>query len=149
MTDLTIREVPLSPELEGAFRVPTNLEGTELGDLHAEMTTQLRREAAGIEMTTNQLLLIERIVTTYVTIKDREENDTWRGVSQQKEMNTYLLDLQKEFSKLLQANQEAQKRALLDQVLQVVMDGLELVEDNDVHQKVTNYLTRRFGELGL
>ena len=100
-------------------------------------------------MTTNQLLLIERIVTTYVTIKDREENDTWRGVSQQKEMNTYLLDLQKEFSKLLQANQEAQKRALLDQVLQVVMDGLELVEDNDVHQKVTNYLTRRFGELGL
>ena len=149
MTDITSMNTPPS-DLEAAFRLPLILQDDPMYvGIYNDMMERLQREASGVPMTTLQKLLMERITSLYVTIRWREDNDTWRGVSQQKEFNTYWLDLTKEFNRLLTNNEDQLRDELLRQVQQVVNDAVGQIPDDKIKQNVRKRLATGFREIQL
>lgn len=127
MSDDELDAAP-SDGLDRAFRLPAFIrEDEELSSLYVETVARLREEAKGIPMNTVQRLLMERIATFYVTIKYREDTDTWAGATQQKDFNTYWLSLTSEFNTILQKNDDSLRQAMLLEIQSVVMDSLKRI----------------------
>ena len=150
MSELSRTPEPLSTPLEAAFGVPENLSDSDkYTELYNEMVDRLRREAEGIQMNTLQQLLIERIASVYVTIRDLEDNDTWRSAAHRKDMYAHWLDLTKEFNKLLQTNQDQLREGLLKQVFQVISDVVERVPDEKIKQDLRRWFATGFASIEL
>lgn len=136
-------------ELASAFTLPDYLaEDDELVALHEEIVRRLRREAAGLPMKTAHMLLIERIATFYITIRYKENNDSFRGY-QQKEFNAYWLSLTQEFNRVLQANDEKLREAMLLEVQDIVTKAVGLISDATDRQNVRRQLAEGFAGLGV
>lgn len=145
MADSPIDE-PLD-ELASAFTLPEHLaEDPALVALYDEIVRRLRREAAGLPMKTAHTLLIERIATFYVTIRYKENHDDFRGY-QQKEFNAYWLSLTQEFNKVLQANDEKLREAMLLEIQNIVSDTMKLITDPADRQNVRRKLSEEFAKL--
>ncbi len=138
-----------SPGLERAFRLPAMIrEDPELVALYEEAVERLEAEAKGIPMNTVQRLLMERLATFYVTIKYREDTDSWAGASQQKDFNTYWLSLTSEFNTILQKNDDSLRQAMLLEIQTVVMESVKLIKDSDDRRSVMRSLSENLAEIG-
>lgn len=136
--------------LDALLGLPEHLRGqTKYEEMYTEVTERLRQEAAGLPMNTLQQVLIERIASTYVTIRWREDSNTWKGVTQQRELNTYWLDLTKEFNKQLHAGETALRDNLLMQVHSIIRKGLDEVDDVDTRRTLHRLYTEEFSQLGI
>lgn len=134
-------------ELAEAFTLPDYIsEDATLVSLYEEIVRRLRREAAGLPMKTAHTLLIERIATFYVTIRYKENNDGFRGY-QQKEFNAYWLSLTQEFNKVLQANDEKLREAMLIEIQTIVSDTLKMITDPTDRQNVRRKLSEEFAKM--
>lgn len=141
---------PDQGDMARAFRLPSFIqEDRELADLFETTVTRLRSEAAGLPMNTVQLMLMERIATFYVTIKWREDNNQWAGVSQQKDFNAYWLSLTSEFNTILQKNDDSLRQALLLEIQSAVMDAIKTIKDPDDRRATTRALAESFAAIGV
>lgn len=136
-----------------AFRVPKYIrDDEELMDLFNEMVTLLRRESAGLPMTTLQTVLLERISTTYVIIKYREEHG-WEGlgVNAEKEMKAQWTDWLKEWNRLIASGQDKLRDQMLHDVVEVMKNNLtvELIPDKPTLQNVRLVLMEKLSKLGV
>lgn len=148
MSDGTLDSAP--PDgLARAFRLPSFIrEDEELVALYDETVARLREEAKGIPMNTVQSLLMERIATFYVTIKWREDNNEWAGVSQQKDFNTYWLALTSEFNTILQKNDDSLRQAMLLEIQSVVLESLKTIKDPDDRRSVRLAISEGLASIG-
>lgn len=146
MTDSLLDAAPAAG-LERAFQLPDYVrESPELVELYNEMVSRLRQEADGLPMGTLQHLLIERIASFYVQIKFKENTNDFR-LNQQKEFNTYWLQLTTEFNRLLQASDDSRRNALLVKVGDIVIEGLKLIENVENRKSVQQFFSGEFSSL--
>lgn len=148
MSDTSPLDGPPVDGLDRAFQLPEGMDG-ELGALHQEIVLRLRREAAGIPMNTVQQLLMERIATSYVQAKQREEQGvlTLRDI---KDQNAAWLSMTQEFNKLLQASQDKLREALFSEIQKVMQSALdETVTDPEIMKNLRRRLAEGFANIEL
>lgn len=148
MADSPLDAEPLD-ELAQAFSLPEYIaEDPTLAAVYEEIVRRLRREASGLPMKTAHMLLIERMASFYVQIRWKENHNEFRGY-QQKEYNTYWLSLTQEFNKVLQANDEKLREAMLLEVQTIVGEAISLISDPTDRQNVRRKLAEDFASLEL
>lgn len=134
--------------LERAFLLPPHVAADEgLLALHTEMVTRLRREAQGLPMNTLQQILIERIAGLYTQIKFKEEHQSF-SANQQREFNTYFLDLTKEFNRLLQASDDKLREAMLNDIEKVFLEAVDLIQDDNNRRDVRRHVQEGLAAIG-
>lgn len=147
-------DAPPPDDLAGAFVLPEYLAADpRLVTLHTNIVTRLRREAAGMPMNTVQQLLLERIALNYIVLKFREgravgDGGFGRG-GEQKDFNTFWLSMTVEFNKLLLANQDKMREALLLEVQSVVTDVMSQIKDPAERRTLRRNLSEKFASIDL
>ncbi len=138
--DIHPLDMPPARGLTRAFQLPDFIrEDAELVALHQEIVDRLRGEADGMPMGTLSELLLERIAGFYVQIKYKENTATF-SANQQKEFNTYWLDLNKEFSRQMAAQNDTLWDAKAGEIYKVVSEALDLVTDEDQKRAVRRHI---------
>lgn len=151
VTDSPLDDAP-PDDLARAFELPAwlNEENAQgLRELHSAIVSRLRSEARGMPMNTVQQLLLERIAYNYVVLKFKEETNGFTTATQQKDFNTWWLSMTQEFNKLLMANQDKMREALLLEVQRVTTEALSLVKDPDDRRNVRLALSEGFAAIDL
>lgn len=139
---------PVNP-LDEMFRLPDDLRDHAIWQpIFDQMTSQLRREAAGIQMSTLQYILIERIASGYVLIRHREETHSWIGVNTEKETKAEWRNLVIEFNRLLANGEDKRREQLLDDMEKIILGGLELILDLDVKKQLRQFYEGELAAIG-
>ena len=135
-------------DLAEAFRLPDDvLEDEGLVTLHTNLVARLRREAAGMPMNTVQQLLLERIAMNYVVLKQKERSGGFTTPAQQKDYNTFWLSMTTEFNKLLMANEDKRREAMLMEINSIVIQATELVTSKEDRQNMRRFLQEQFAAI--
>ncbi len=147
MSDVSPLDGPPADGLERAFRLPEDWDG-ELADLHQQIVQRMRREAAGLPMNTVQQLLMERIATSYVQAKMREETGalTLKDI---KDQNAAWLAMTQEFNKLLQSGQDKLREALFAEIQTIIMNATEEITDPESLRNFRRRLAGDFASIEL
>jgi hypothetical protein len=141
---------PIPDDLARAFVLPEWLrEDVEMVALYDAIVSRLRREALGMPMSTVQQLLLERISFNYIVLKYKEEHNDFRRVNEQKDFNTWWLSMTAEFNKLLMANQDKLREAMMMEVQKVVLESVKLIVNDDDRRNVKRYLAEAFAQLDM
>lgn len=150
-TNVTDNSSPQTPDwLTRAFQLPEwASEDPELVELHQQIVLHLRHEAAGLPMNTIQQLLLERIAFNYIVLKYKEEHNQFHRPTEQKDFNTWWLSMTQEFNKLLMANQDKLREALLLEVQDIVTSSLSLISSPEERRAVRRDLAERFASVNL
>lgn len=139
---------PVNP-LDTMFRLPDSLRDDETWQpIFDQMTAQLRREAAGIQMSTLQYILIERIASGYVLIRHREMTDSWVGVNTEKETKAEWRNLVIEFNRLLANGEDKRREQLIDDMEKIILGGLELIDDSETKKRLRRYYEGELAAIG-
>lgn len=150
MTDVSLPDPLDGPPLDGldrAFQLPPAIEEDQsLVELHLEIVTRLRREAAGIAMNTVQNLLLERIATQYVMTKLREDTGAL-SLRDMKEQNSVFLAMTQQFNNILVASEDKLRDALFKEMQNILMGSLDLIPDDAVRRDVRRYLAGEFAAI--
>jgi hypothetical protein len=137
-------------DLARAFRLPDwVIADPELVALHTAIVRRLRTEAHGMPMNTVQQLLLERIAFNYIVLKHKEETDGFTTPTQQKDFTQWWLAMTQEFNKLLMANQDRMREAMLAQVQDIVKGVIGTVADADERRRLRRELSERFAAADL
>lgn len=137
-------------DLARAFRLPEWVtEDQSLVDLYQAIVRRLRTEAAGMPMNTVQQLLLERIAFNYLVLKHKEEHNGFTTPTQQKDFTQWWLAMTQEFNKLLMANQDRMREAMLAQVQDIVSGVIATVEDDETRRALRRQLSERFAAADL
>lgn len=136
-------------DLARAFVLPEWVDQHDMRALHTAIVERLRREASGMPMNTVQQLLLERIAYIYIVLKWKEETNGFSSPGQQKDFNAWWLSMTQEFNRLLTANQDRMREALLMQVQQIVNDSLRLISDEEDRRTVRRALAEAFAAVDL
>lgn len=147
MSDASPLDGPPVDGLARAFRLPDDLDG-EYADLHQEIVSRMRREAQGIAMNTVQQLLMERIATSYIQAKVREESGvlTLKDI---KDQNASWLAMTQEFNKLLQASQDKLREALFTEIQKIIGEAMEEITDPEMLRNFRRRLAGDFAAIEL
>lgn len=147
MSDVSPLDGPPADGLERAFRLPEDWDG-ELADLHQQIVQRMRREAAGLPMNTVQQLLMERIATSYVQAKMREETGvlTMKDI---KDQNAAWLAMTQEFNKLLQSGQDKLREALFAEIQTIILNATEEITDPESLRNFRRRLAGDFASIEL
>ena len=150
MTDLMhVPQAGVPEHLVGVFSKPYVIVGNErLEQVFDDMVHHLRSEAAGIAMTTIQATLIERIASTFVRIKNAEENPGDLTPTQLRELNKQYGEFIKEFNSLLAANHEQQKAQLIESMSRVIRETIPVISDIPTQRKFSQALAQNFAKIG-
>lgn len=137
-------------DLARAFRLPGWVtEDPEMEALHGAIVTRLRNEARGMPMNTVQQLLLERIAYNYIVLKNKEETNSFSTPTQQKDFNTWWLSMTQEFNKLLLANQDRMREAMLMQINDIIRGSLEIITNPDERRDLRRKLAEEFAAIDL
>ncbi len=154
MTDIDLlngADAPPVDVLAPIFKLPAHLsEHPVYAPIYAEMIARLTADAAGIQMSTIQSLLIERIATVYVTIRYCEdEPGRWVGVNTEDQTRKYWLALTHEFYTILAQGEQLRREKLLEEIESMIIAGLDIVTDPDDKKKQRSYYETKLADLGL
>lgn len=126
------------------FSLPEEMQEDERWKkLYVLMVKTLQEEAAGVQMSTVQNLLIERIATLYVTIRYREEKGTHMP-REMKELSDLWLNMSKQFTQVLKENRENIARHRETQLYQLVMTAVGEIPDHDTRYTLRDKLIGGF-----
>ena len=118
--------------------------------LHTAIMHKLLDEAKNVPMTTAQYILIERIATTYIYIKVREDNgfENLNPITQDKQ-NVYLLSLLAQFQKMLaKATAQEDRENTLREVRDIITKVFKQ-SDSPAKQEVLQSLIEEFKKVGI
>ena len=137
-------------ELARAFVLPQWVrDDLELVVLYDTIVQRLRREAAGLPMNTVQQLLLERIAFNYIVLKHKEAHNGFARANEQKDFNTWWLSMTQEFNKLLMANQDKLRDAMMLEIQKVLSEGIGLIRNEEDRRNVRRHLAGAFAQLDM
>ncbi len=117
--------------------------------IHGQMVSRLRQEASGLEMTTLQTILIERIANGYVLMRWHEDNPGhWIGVNTEKDFKLNWRALVTEFNKILASGEDQRRDALRLKHQDIMLEGLALIEDKANRAQVRAFYMDQFSAIG-
>ena len=150
MTDSSVDPADAAPpdDLAEAFRLPDEILADEgLVALHGNIVQRLRREASGMPMNTVQNLLLERIAFNYIVLKQKERTGGFTSPTQQKDFNTFWLSTTQEFNRLLLANDDKMREALLLEIQGIVVGAMDKITNPDERRDLRRYLQEQFAAI--
>jgi hypothetical protein len=117
--------------------------------IHERMVQNLRQEAAGLEMNTLQMILVERIANGYVLMRWHEDHPgNWAGVNTEKDFVLNWRSLVSEFNKILAAGEDKRRTALRDAYERIMIEGLKMIDDVESRAKVKKFYMDEFADIG-
>jgi len=142
-------DAPPANALDGAFALPERFRGQPLEEVYNEIVSRMRSESAGLPMNTLQTLMIDRIAFTYITMKDREANDSWSRPTEMKELQGFWSSTTQEFNRLLNTSGDKAREALIAEVYKIVLEAIKLVSSEEELRKIRLKLAEDFAAIGL
>jgi hypothetical protein len=100
MSEEPVVSLPLDA-LDDAFHLPDTITDVRLRRLYEVLVFRMRAEARDLPMNTVQQLLIERIASNYVYMRDKENSGQFASPASQKDFNTFWLSMTQEFNRML------------------------------------------------
>jgi hypothetical protein len=150
-TEGTPAEAPEAFDYErSVFQIPARVaEDERYVAIHARLITQLRQEASGLEMTSLQMILIERIANGYVLMRWHEDHPgQWVGVNTEKDFVLNWRSLVAEFNKILSSGEDKRRDALRMKYQDILLEGLTMIEDADNRKAVRSFFMNEFTAIG-
>lgn len=155
MTD-NLPEYTELESLDGVFTLPPGLvESDELRHMWEVIVSRMRKEAVHLPMNTVQMLLIERIATNYVILREKENmplghSQGFAHATVQKDFNTFWLTMTKEFNALLGRTDTAVRRQAMGEVRDILLSVLEEVPVSGLSRaELQKKIVLKFQEAGL
>lgn len=133
---------------EAIFTVPANIAGTPYGVLYASIIDRLRVEASGLPMNTVQIMMIDRIATTYVFLRQAEAAPGSIPAVKQNELNKSLIQMFKDFNAMLVISGDKYRENLIAKVGKAVLSGLKLINDPEDRASVTKSVQAELKAIG-
>ena len=131
-----------------AFTPPPHIrEHMELAELFDEIVERMRREAEGIPLETNQLLLLSKIAVDFVEMKYRDETG-WGGTNARKDANSQWLAMMAEWRQVLKDNKEKISEQIVADFARIANEAASKVRDADDRRTVMRYMKEEFAAKG-
>jgi hypothetical protein len=149
MTELDPTIQPVGEAFEAAYRLPEHFP-EDFRALHTEILTRLRNEARAVPMSTNMLMLIERMTHFYVAMKIREaDSEVPFSLKEQKEMLDFWLKMVVEFNKGIASSESKARTTLLVEVQNVLRQSLKKVHDPEVRRALSIEWNEEFARIDI
>lgn len=153
MTDSTTAETGTGTEFDyesTVFQIPERVrQDPRYVFIHSRMVAQLRQEASGLEMTTLQMILIERIANGYVLMRWHEDHPgNWIGINTEKDFVLNWRSLVAEFNKILASGEDKRRDALRMKHQDIMLESLALIQDKENRKQVRAFLMDQFAAIG-
>ncbi len=153
MTDTTIattNDLVDEETLNGLFRAPNEIRNhPDWIEMYDALVRSLRRDASGLPLDMAQVMLIERIASTYIRLSFF---GTFGGASntQIAQMNEQYLKFTTQFQKVLQASNDVLRADLVTKFGKIMADGVEMIPDdeNETRHKVRRFFGTKTREMG-
>ena len=127
-------------------------EDDDLVELFNEIVARMRREAMGIPLETNQLLLLSNIATIYVEIQFRDQNDAWgeapAGPRNSLNMREQWLKYLAEWNKVVKDNKEKLQEKVVQDFLRITKSAADLITNENDRREVRRFLGEQFAASG-
>lgn len=133
---------------ESIFEVPAYIAGTPYGVLYNSIIDRLRIEAAGLPMNTVQVMMIDRIATTFVFLRQAEAAPGSIPAVKQSELNKSLIAMFKDFNSMLVISGDKYRENLIQKVGKAVLSGLKLIRDSEDRAAVTKSVQDELRAIG-
>jgi hypothetical protein len=131
-----------------AFTPPAHIrEHEELNELFEEIVERMRREAEGIPLETNQLLLLSQIATDFVEMKYRDETG-WQGTNARKDAKAQWISLMAEWRQVLKDNKEKISEQIVADFIKITNEAMKKVKDNDDRKTALRFMKEQFAAKG-
>jgi hypothetical protein len=137
--------------LDVVFDLPDTITDDRIRSMYEVLVHRMRREAANLPMTTTQHLLIERICTIYVSIRQRESGAAaeFLSASDQKSINAFWLSLVAEFNKILKAPEADMKKALIKDVGFAIKRAINSTLEDPARRVLTEKISNALDAIGV
>lgn len=143
-------DAPPLDELEDVFALPEPYASDErIQRWHTEIITRLRREAAGVPMTTAQTMLMERIAFFYIVMRFKEYSEGGISARELKDNNSAFLSMLDSFNKLLEKHNDKILHDVILQVTKILMDALPIISDEKERMAMRRRLQEDFASINL
>lgn len=141
-------------ELDLAFQLPANITDPDLRTLYLILIKRMKRESAHLPMNTVQILLIERIAYNYIVMRSKEaatttEEGAFTHATQQKEFNTFWLQMTQEFNKQLRTTDAEFRAQVMKTMASAVVGVLREIDDPILQAKLRIRLADAIEKEGL
>lgn len=149
-TPSTDTDAPAFDFMQSVYQLPVRVQSDErLVAIHAEFVRKLTHESAGLEMTTLQTILIERIANGYVLLRYHEDHPgEWVGVNTEKDFTQNWRVLVQEFNKILASGEDKRRDALRLAHQDIMLSGLEKIESAENRKAVREFYMNEFAAIG-
>jgi hypothetical protein len=110
--------------IDDAFHLPESIADERLRRLYEVLVFRMRAEARDLPMNTVQQLLIERIASNYVYMRDKENNGQFQSPASQKDFNTFWLSMTAEFNRMLTKSETLnnnERKTLLREIQRTIL----------------------------
>jgi hypothetical protein len=135
--------------LGGVFDLPEHLD-VRSRMMFSVITGRMRGEARLMPMATGQMLLMERMVTNYVIMRELEAERDVHNIPLMRYHAEQWLKCTVEFNKMVSRTQSSQQReAYMERVTQVIMGSLEELEDIAERRKIATMFMKAVEMAGL
>lgn len=111
------------------------------------LVRSLRRDSSGLPLDMAQMMLIERIASTYMRVSWFQSSG---GMSdnQLDKLNEMYLKYTTQFQKVLQASDEVLRQDLLQKMVTISTDAVKLIRNDDDRKAVRRHFQEKFAALG-
>lgn len=131
-----------------AFTPPPHIrEHMELSELFDEIVERMRREAEGIPLETNQLLLLSKIAVDFVEMKYRDETG-WGGTNARKDANAQWLAMMAEWRQVLKDNKEKISEQIVADFVRITNEVVKKIKDDTDRKTVALFLKEEYAAKG-
>lgn len=139
-------------DLDPAFDLMADVSDARMRALFEVLVHRMTEEAKHLPMTTVQLLLIERIATNYIVMREKERGGLggYQHSSQQKDWNIFWLSMTQEFNRMLgKSGSATDRKALLSDMQKIIVETIATVPDPKIRGDLLEKLANRFESVGI
>jgi hypothetical protein len=132
------------------FTLPREMANdARISQWYQEMVQNLRAEAQGIPMKTNQYFLMERIAFLYAMIRFKELGEaTYSGRDHRDDLKV-LGDYMDKFNKLLETHNDKVVHELIMKVQAILAEALPMITDDRERANLRRHLQEEFASIDL
>lgn len=137
-------------EVNDIFTLPEDMQADpRISRWYEEMVLNLRAEAQGIPMKTNQFFLMERIAYLYALVRYRELGDVPYPGREHREDLKVLADYMDKFNRLLEKHNDKVLKEMIMKVQEILHQALPIVSDKNERANLRRRLQEDFASIDL
>lgn len=134
--------------LAALFQPPAEIRGNaEWTARYEALVRSLRRDSSGLPLDMAQMMLIERIASTYMRVSWYQSEGGMTD-NQLDKLNEMYLKYTTQFQRVLQASDEVLRQDLLQKMLVITTDAVKLISSDDDRKAVRRHFQEKFAALG-